>query len=414
MIADFEIVPPDQPPPPAPPPPPFADLSHRPVDRRPDWSIIPEFIAARISQTVACTDADHLPRVPDAGDTIERDGERLQVMHNGVLVTEGGYYGILCSEIIRCLRGVHEPQEEVAFDAVLRRLADTLPADRPPVMIELGAYWAYYSLWFLHCFPHGRSICLEPDPRNLEVGRRNFAINGRTGTFLNAAIGDGTGATLPFTPDDGSDPIDLPTHDLASLLALLDEPAVDVLLADIQGGEVLLLRRSLNLLRSGKIRFLVISTHDLAITGSATTHQDVLAMLSMAGAHVICEHSVSESASGDGLVVASLNDDDRDLHVDITHGRARDSLFGEWEPRLEDYRRRLRDVTAHVDTMRNELESLEAQTSDMAKRLEKAKDLQAERDRLRFELDRIRGTLPFRIRRKLLALWRRVRSVSGP
>lgn len=358
-------VPPDQPPPPAPPPPPFADLSHRPVDRRPDWSIIPEFIAARISQTVACTDADHLPRVPDAGDTIERDGERLQVMHNGVLVTEGGYYSVLSSEIIRCLRGVHEPQEEVAFDAVLRRLADTLPADRPPVMIELGAYWAYYSLWFLHCFPNGRSICLEPDPRNLEVGRHNFAINGRTGTFLNAAIGDGSGATLPFTPDDGSDPIDLPTHDLSSLLALLDEPAVDVLLADIQGGEVPLLDRSIDLLRTGVVRFLVVSTHDLAITGSATTHQQVMAMLLDAGAHLVCEHSVSESVSGDGLVVASFDERDHDLLVHVSHARARHSLGGEWEPRLEQYRGRVQEMEARLAQVTAERDAALARLAEL-------------------------------------------------
>lgn len=353
-------VPPDRPPPPAPPPPPFADLSHRPPDRRPDWSIIPEFIAARVSQTVACTDADRLPRVPGAGDTIERDGERLQVMHNGVLVTEGGYYSVLSSEIIRCLRGVHEPQEEVGFDAVVRRLAETPPTDRPPVMIELGSYWAYYSLWFLHEFPHGRSICIEPDPRNLEVGRHNFEVNGRTGTFLQAMIGPPGGAPTTFRPDDGSPPISIPSHDLSSLLELLGEPTIDLLLADIQGGEVPLLAHSIDLLRSGAIRFLVVSTHDLAITGSATTHQQVLSMVLDAGAHIVCEHSVSESVSGDGLVVAAFDPRDRDLVVAVSHARARHSLGGEWEPRLEDYRGRLQSTTAELAAVRAERDELAA------------------------------------------------------
>lgn len=153
-------VPPDPVPPPSPTPPPFpvVDLSHRPPERRPDWTIVPDWLTARIAATVACTDADGLERVAGAGDVIERDGERVQIMHNGVLVTEGGYYGVLSSEIIRCLRGVHEPQEEVVFDAVLRRLAATRAVDRPPVMVELGSYWAYYSLWFLDSFPDGREI----------------------------------------------------------------------------------------------------------------------------------------------------------------------------------------------------------------------------------------------------------------
>ena len=367
----IEPVPPDPSPPPFPTPPlfPVVDLSHRPPDRQPNWSIIPDWLSARIATTVACTDADDLPRVPGAGDVIERDGERLQVMHNGVLVTEGGYYGVLSSEIIRCLRGVHEPQEEVAFDAIMRRLATTAPTDRAPVMVELGSYWAYYSLWFLDSFPDGRVICLEPDPRNLEVGRHNFELNGREGTFLNAAIGDGSGATMPFQPDDGAPPIDLPTHDLGSLLRMLDEPAIDVLLADIQGGEYPLLAHSVDVLRSGKIRYLVISTHDLVITGSAMTFQQVLAFLVEAGAHIICEHSLTESVSGDGLVVASFDPRDRDLFVEVTHGRACHSLGGEWEPRLEEYRARLQSTQRELDGVRVELDGVRAELAETSARL---------------------------------------------
>lgn len=359
---------PDSPPPPAPPPPPFADLSHRPIDRRPNWEIIPGFIAARISQTVACTDADSLDRVDGAGDTFEVDGERVQCMHNGVLVTEGGYYGPLSSEIIRCLQGVHEPQEEVAFDAVIRRLAASGSDGREPVMIELGSYWAYYSLWFLQNFPDGRSICLEPDPRNLEVGRRNFELNGRSGTFVNAAIGDGSGQMMSFAPDDGSDPIDLPTYDLRALLELIGEPRVDLLLADIQGGEIALLEHSIELLRTGVVRFMVVSTHDLAITGSAMTHQHVLSMLLDAGAHIICEHTVSESVSGDGLVVASFDVADADLTVEISHARSRDSLAGEWEPRCEDYRIELANTRAELEEVRRKLERAESEIARISGR----------------------------------------------
>ncbi|MFM8862778.1 MAG: FkbM family methyltransferase [Acidimicrobiia bacterium] len=383
----IEPVPPDVPPPPFPAQPlvPIVDLSHRPPDRQPDWSIIPDWLSARVAATVACTDADLLPRVEGAGDVIERDGERLQVMHNGVLVTEGGYYGVLSSEIIRCLRGVHEPQEEVAYDAILRRLATTSPAHRAPVMVELGAYWAYYALWFLDSFPDGHAICLEPDPRNMAVGEHNFTLNGRSGTFLHAAIGDGSGATMPFHPDDGAPPIDLPTHDLRSLLGLLDEPAIDVLLADIQGGEHPLLAHSLDVLRSGKIRFVVVSTHDLSLTGSAMTHQHVLALLVEAGAHIICEHSVTESVSGDGVVVASFDPRDRDLVVEVTHGRACLSLSGEWEPRLEDYRARLQDTRRRLDDTSAELAEVRAQLSAAEE-----------------HLARLRRALPLRIRRAVL------------
>ena len=397
-----EPVPPDPSPPPFPTPPPFpiVDLSHRPSDRQPDWSIIPDWLSARIAATVACTDADALPRVPGAGDVVERDGERLQIMHNGVLVTEGGYYGVLSSEIIRCLRGVHEPQEEVAFDTVLRRLAETPPAGRAPVIVELGSYWAYYSLWFLDSFPDGRVICLEPDPRNLEVGRHNFALNGREATFVHAAIGDGSGATMPFHPDDGAPPIELPTHDLRSLLGMLDEPAIDVLLADIQGGEYPLLAHSVEVLRSGKIRFLVVSTHDLVITGSAMTHQHVLAFLVEAGAHIICEHSITESVSGDGLVVASFDPRDRDLFVEVTHGRACHSLGGEWEPRLEEYRARLQATQRELEEHRARLQATQRELDEV----------RAELAAVSSRLEWFRSLFPVRMAR---AVRSRLRRISG-
>ena len=37
-------------------------------------------------------------------------------------------------------------------------------------MVELGSWWAYYSLWFQARVPEARLFLVEPDPRNLEVG----------------------------------------------------------------------------------------------------------------------------------------------------------------------------------------------------------------------------------------------------
>ncbi|MEY3511814.1 MAG: hypothetical protein RL486_479 [Actinomycetota bacterium] len=322
--------------------------------------------------TVSCTDADDLPRVANAGEVIEHPTGHVQVMHNGVLVEDGCYYGDITGEIIRCLRGIHEPQEEVVFSAILERLAKTRPVDRQPTMIELGSFWAYYSLWFLNNFPEGNSICIEPDDHHLEVGKRNFAINGRTGTFINAAIGIGGGSIRGFVTETNPNPVDLPSHDLDSLLATCKIDKVDVLLSDIQGGEVPLLIRASERLRQGSVRFLVVSTHDLAITGSATTHQQVLDILLWSGAHIIAEHSVSESYSGDGLIVASFDPRDKDMVLQLSHNRSQDSLFGEWEPRAESYRLQLHEAKEKLE----QLESL----------------------------------LPLRIRRKFLNVWNAFKS----
>jgi len=89
---------------------------------------------ARIALTVRCRDTDRLPKVVGAGDV--DDG--VQTMHNGVKVEEGGYYGEWMTEVIRRLRGHHEPQEEVAFHTILERLAAT--AGSAPTMLELGSF----------------------------------------------------------------------------------------------------------------------------------------------------------------------------------------------------------------------------------------------------------------------------------
>ncbi|MEX1217850.1 MAG: FkbM family methyltransferase, partial [Acidimicrobiales bacterium] len=346
------ILPLDTPPPPAPAPPVSCVSAVRPNGLAIDFDSVPAAFRSRVAMTVSCTDADSLPRVHNAGEVIEHSAGSVQVMHNGVLVEEGCYYGTITNEIIRCLRGVHEPQEEVAFAAIMQRLTDTAPTNRPPTMIELGSFWAYYSLWFLNDFPEGNAICLEPDAHHLEVGKRNFALNNRNGTFLNAAIGTGGGTIRGFVTETNPNPVDLPSHDLDSLLAECNIDTVDVLLSDIQGFEVPLFLQASERLRQGAARFLVISTHDLSITGSATTHQQVLDILLWSGAHIIAEHSVSESFSGDGLIVASFDPRDRDMKLSISHNRSRNSLFGEWEPRAESYRLQLHEARQEIEALK--------------------------------------------------------------
>ncbi|MEJ6741029.1 MAG: hypothetical protein QNL59_10930, partial [Actinomycetota bacterium] len=123
-MTESMIPPVDNPPPPAPAPPTSIALGAvRPNGLVPDFTKIPIAFQSRVAMTISCTDADHLPRVPNAGEIIDLHSGRVQVMHNGVLVEDGCYYGAITSEIIHCLRGIHEPQEEVAFAAILNRLA---------------------------------------------------------------------------------------------------------------------------------------------------------------------------------------------------------------------------------------------------------------------------------------------------
>jgi hypothetical protein len=83
------------------------------------------------------------------------------------------------------------------------------------------------------------------------------------------------------------------------------------------------------LLRSGAVRFMVISTHHHRISGDPLTHQRVVMLVKELGGHVICEHTVAESFTGDGLVVVSFDPADRDLTVLVSRCRVQDSLFGD-------------------------------------------------------------------------------------
>src|SRR5690242_2841455 len=76
----------------------------------------------RIELTVACKDCEQLPKVSGAGKIYHKDGIRYQLMHNGVKVIEDGYYGAWMTELIKQLRGHHEPQEEFVFSKILKNL----------------------------------------------------------------------------------------------------------------------------------------------------------------------------------------------------------------------------------------------------------------------------------------------------
>jgi hypothetical protein len=45
-------------------------------------------------------------------------------------------------------------------------------------MIELGSFWAFYSLWFHAVVPLATNYMIEPVLQNLNYGRTNFELNG--------------------------------------------------------------------------------------------------------------------------------------------------------------------------------------------------------------------------------------------
>lgn len=245
-------------------------------------------------------------------------------MHDGTLVVAGGYHGRWMTEVIRDLRGHHEPQEEAVFHQIVQRLrADT----DQPVMVELGAFWAYYTLWLKRAIPGARCLIVEPDPAGLQLGLRNAALNRVEVEALQAAVGAGELESVSFRCEPGGQTVQVPVVSVPGLFQAYGLDRIDLLHCDTQGAELAMLEGAEEPLRNRRIRFIVVSTHDESISGDGQTHQRCLQILRGHGAHLIAEHSVEESASGDGLIAASLDPRDRDLTVEVSRVDPARSLF---------------------------------------------------------------------------------------
>lgn len=288
-------------------------------------------IEERANLTISCKDAASLPKVRDAGKVVTQRGKKVQIMHNGVKVLAGGYYGELIVPIIEALNGHHEPQEEKVFYHILKRIHK-----EKPNMIELGSHWAYYSLWFKHDFPGGLNICCEPDPHNIEIGRENYTLNRYKGViFYQSLAGAEDKKVVSFSLDSNpNESLDLPIRTVDSIGEEQKIDYIDILHMDVQGAELDALEGALDTIASKRIRFLVVSTHHYVFSGDPLTHQKCLDFIVKHGGHIIAEHSVLESFSGDGLIAASFDPRDFKMEVKISLNHSNNSLYRPYEEDL--------------------------------------------------------------------------------
>lgn len=278
----------------------------------------------RTLMTIGCRDTDVIPKVPGAGSMVQEGEHLMQVMHNGLRVQAGGYYGEWMAQIIRGLQGHHEPQEELVFHHLLRYVRHGTR------MAELGSFWAYYTLWFLKEIPRSNALCIEPDPYNLSVGKQNVWLNQMTErvVFKNAWIGGEANAAISAATENSAGEVQLPVMNMASVLDSFAGQPIELLHMDIQGAELAFLGSMPAAVEKKLLRFVMVSTHNSAISGSKTTHPDCVDALRLMGANILVEHDVIESYSGDGMVLASFYPEDAALNFpEISRNRAQTSLF---------------------------------------------------------------------------------------
>ncbi len=244
--------------------------------KRRTQSTLDDFWNNRIELVLQSPDNESIIRAQNAGEVI---GD-VQIMHNNLRINVGSYYGDGNTVLLNKNRGVHEPQEEKAFGEIL----DCIPKDS--VMLELGAFWGFYSMSFLQKIRNGKSYLIEPDFHALLSGKNNFMLNNLTGHFSNYYISD------------HGEPGDVPVISVDEFLKQENIDRLTVLHSDIQGFEFKMLNGAIEFLKEGKIDYLFISTH------SNELHDNCKAFLIEYQYQILCDANLDETYSWDGLIVA--------------------------------------------------------------------------------------------------------------
>lgn len=147
----------------------------------------------------------------------------------------------------------------------------------PKLILDLGANVGYSSAYFLSCFPSADVIAVEPDPRNVEICRRNLAPYGNRARIIKGAIwseqcrlklarsgyADGRDwATQVLPVEDAQDEEAVEGWDVESLLQLAGKQQIDLLKIDIERSELELFGAGSRLWLE-KVRNLCIELHGL-------------------------------------------------------------------------------------------------------------------------------------------------------
>ncbi len=231
----------------------------------------------RIQNVLKSPDNEYIPKVKDAGKIIRGK----QIMHNGLKIYLGSYYGPEYSKMLLLSKGVHEPQEERVFMEVLK----TLPENA--VMIEMGAFWSFYSMWFQKEITNATNYMIEPDEFNIGQGIRNFKLNKFRGTFIKAFVEKNSEKAI--------------TGDSISIDDLVHQKSIDfihLLHSDIQGFEYEMLLGSVKTFSEHKVGYVFISTH------SGEVHLRCLNFLLDRKFVIIANADLNDTYSEDGLIVA--------------------------------------------------------------------------------------------------------------
>ena len=209
-------------------------------------------------------------------------------LHNGIKINKTSYYGYSMLRMLMENNGIHEPQEERAFNEILPFIR------KGSTMIELGSYWGFYSMWFNKEIK-GKNILVEPDYKNMLFGKENFELNNMTGFFYHKFVDSHDNDT---------------TISVNKIFELENLDRVSICHSDIQGYEHQMLIGSSNVI--DKIDYFFISTH------SNQLHYSCIEFLINKNFDILCSANLDESYSCDGLIVAKNKNVDGPKNIVIS------------------------------------------------------------------------------------------------
>jgi FkbM family methyltransferase len=185
-----------------------------------------------------------------------------------------------------------------------------------PVMIEVGCFWALWSLLFRKKFKDGKNILIELGKRQLEVGKYNFKLNefdyssyhggfflNESGTFKNKE------ADLEYDIRENIElknfiPSSVETNNVVGpelnffeIVKSEKLDIIDLLHMDIQGSELQLIFYISSLFESKKILNIVIATHSQYI------HKEIENFLLKNEYNIMINYPFG-SLGGDGYIFA--------------------------------------------------------------------------------------------------------------
>ena len=161
-----------------------------------------------------------------------------------------------------------------------------MPTDA--TMIELGAFWSFYSMWFNTNVSNAKNYMVEPDAFNLSCGVRNFNLNKIKGDFTQAFVG-----TKNSTDSLGNRTIGIDDFCQEKNISF-----VDILHCDIQGYEYDMLIGAEKMIAKDAVGYFFISTH------SNEVHNECLQHLINKNYAIVATADLDETFAEDGLIVA--------------------------------------------------------------------------------------------------------------